>query len=71
MFLPVVLFSAAVFVGLFLVILVAAIAYGLWFRSGLQRMESHQVIEGDYEIVPDEDNQEKLPKEEGSAQQRK
>ena len=42
-FLPVALFSVAVFVGLFLVILVAAIAYGLWLRSGLQRMESHQV----------------------------
>jgi hypothetical protein len=70
-FLPVALFSVAVFVGLFLVILVAAIAYGLWLRSGLQRMESHQVIDGDYEIVSDEDNQQKLPKGEGSAQQRK
>ena len=70
-FLPVALFSVAIFVGLFLVILVVAIAYGSWLRSGLQRMESHQVIDGDYEIVPDEDNQQKLPKGEGSAQQRK
>jgi hypothetical protein len=70
-FLPVALFSVAVFVGLFLVVLVATIAYGLCLRSGLQRMESHQVIDGDYEIDPDEDNQQKLPKGEGNTQQRK
>jgi len=69
--LPVALFSLAVFVGLFLASLVAAIAYGLWLRSRLQRMESRKVIEGDYEVVPAEDNQQKPPKEEGRAQWRK
>lgn len=70
-FLPVAIFSLAVFVGLFLASLVAALAYGLWLRSRLQQMRSRQVIEGDYEVVPDDDNQRKLPEGKGSTQQRK
>jgi hypothetical protein len=61
-FLPVVLFSLAVFVTIFLVILVAALAYGWRLRSKLQRMESRQVVDADYDAVSDGDNQRKLPK---------
>jgi len=68
-FLPVAIFSLAVFIGLFLIFVVFAVSYSLVLRSRLQRMESHQFINSDYEVVPDEDNQRKLLKEEGSAQQ--
>lgn len=70
-FLPVVLFSLVFFIVIFLVILLAALVYGLRLRSKLQRMESHQVIDGEYEVVQDDGNQQKRLKEERSAQQRK
>ena len=70
-FLPVVLLSLAVFIAIFMVLLVAALAYGLRLRSKLQRIESHQVIDGEYKVVPDDDNQQKRLKGERSTQQRK
>jgi hypothetical protein len=62
--LPVALLSITLFVGLFLVFLITAVTYGFWLRSRLQRMVSNQVIDGDFEEASDEDNQQKMLKEE-------
>ena len=61
LFLPVALFSVAVFIGLFLAVLIGTLVYGLWLRSKFQRMESSQTREDDYEDISDADNQQKLP----------
>ena len=58
-FLPVALFSFAVFVGLFLSMLAVVMVYVLCWRSKLRRMQSHQVINS--EVVSDENGDEKLP----------
>lgn len=67
--LPVAIFSLAIFAGLFLIFVVFAVSYSLLLRSRLRRMQSHQVINSDYEVVPDEDKQRKLLTEEESTQQ--
>jgi len=65
LFLPIAILSVTIFVGLFLIFLIAVLAYGFWLRSRLQRIESNRVINGDFETVSDEGNQQKLIKGEG------
>ncbi len=51
LFLPVALFSLAVFLLLFLAVVGAALTYGFWFYSRLQREKTRGVIQSECEVV--------------------
>ena len=57
-FLPVALFSFAVFVGLFLTIAAAVVVYGLFLQSRFKRMQARHVVES--KVVSDDDGQKTL-----------